>query len=679
MKTFGRSPGHWLASATGVVLATALIACAVSLGVALRLYGSVSPMPTTAAPDYGRGPADNFSPLRAEFIRSALGDVVPLPLSGGITDMVASPRPKGGAAPARLVDHHPLTNDDVAGAKEIPAIPFTGRTNTRAASRESGEPSDCAVTGPTVWYRYTSPENRAIIANTFGSDHVVALGVFTGRPGGLLAVGCDTDAGGNALVAFTAAAAETYYLQATAPLGGGDLVLNVDPHGMTSLASRSSWGERGDGGNSRALSVSSDGRYVAFASTATNLAPGVDPTTCVARDPAFGFVTDGPCPQIYVHDRLRDSTELISKTSAGDPGNSTSWSPFLSADGRYVTYESAASNLDPGDIDGGLDLFVYDRASGVTERIPAVSSSPLEYVGENYGGLFHGSISDDGRYVAFNSPASDLVPGGRDTNGNDDVFVYDRQARTTERVSVSSSGGQLTGASRPTGDLYPSISSDGRYVTFITDAPSLVQGDTNGVLDMFIHDRTTHITERVSVSATGQEGNGTVWEPGYQLRRISADGRYVAFSSSASNLVPSDTNNDADVFVRDRVASTTIRVSVSSTGGQAIGATDPAVAYNPYYYSISGDGRYVAFDSSALGLTPSDTAKDWDVFVHDVVTRTTTLVTISPAGDGTAGEGACISPDGRAVAYLSGRMGDRTGGGFEYGKNDVLVFESSRA
>jgi len=246
------------------------------------------------------------------------------------------------------------------------------------------------------------------------------------------------------------------------------------------------------------------------------------------------------------------------------------------------------------------------------------------------------SLSSDGRCVAFESYATDLVPG--DTNGQRDVFVHDRDAdgngifdeagpgktRTT-RVSVKSDGSQATGG--PSDD--PSISSDGRYVAFHSEATNLVAGDTNSKPDVFVHDRDADgngifdeagpgkiRTTRVSVRSNGTQVSGNCKEPS-----ISADGRYVAFHSDVTDLVPGDTNTTWDVFVHDRDpdgdgifdeagAIRTTRVSVQSDGTQGTGGDSESA-------SISPDGRYVAFHSWSTDLVPGDTNSQRDIFVHD--------------------------------------------------------------
>jgi Tol biopolymer transport system component len=342
---------------------------------------------------------------------------------------------------------------------------------------------------------------------------------------------------------------------------------------VTERVSVSSAGEEGNG-VSWSPSITADGRYVAFMSHASNLVPGDTNAT----------------PDAFVHDRLTGTTERVSVSSAGEEGNGASWVPSLSADGRYVAFPSAASNLVPGDTNATSDIFVHDRLTGTTERV-SVSSAGEEGNGDSG----WPSISADGRYVAFGSDASNLVPG--DTNATPDIFVHDRLTGTTERVSVSSAGEEGNG-----GNWWPSISADGRYVAFLSDASNLVPGDTNGY-DIFVHDRLTGTTERVSVSSAGEEGNGGNWWPS-----ISADGRYVAFLSDASNLVPGDTNGYKDVFVHDRLTGTTERVSVSSAGEEGNGVSG--------YPSISADGRHVVFESDASNLVPGDTNAWTDIFVR---------------------------------------------------------------
>ncbi|MDO5648693.1 MAG: hypothetical protein Q4G20_12240, partial [Paracoccus sp. (in: a-proteobacteria)] len=361
-------------------------------------------------------------------------------------------------------------------------------------------------------------------------------------------------------------------------------------------------------------SISADGRFVTFYSEAGNLVPG---DTNWRHD-------------IFVHDRQTGVTERVSVSSSGEQGDWSSFMPSISADGRFVTFWSDATNLVPGDTNWRHDIFVHDRQTGVTERV-SVSSSGEQGNRHSY----NPSISADGRFVTFRSYATNLVPG--DTNERDDVFVHDRQTGVTERVSVSSSGEQGGEWSST-----PSISADGRFVTFYSDATNLVPGDTNGRHDIFVHDRQTGVTERVSVSSSGEQGDGYSYYPS-----ISADGRFVAFKSDATNLVPGDTNGRGDIFVHDRQTGQTERVSVSSSGEQG--------NYESSAPSISADGRFVTFRSSATNLVPGDTNRSGDIFVHDRQTGQTERVSVSSSGEQGGGYYGypSISADGRFVTFYS--------------------------
>ncbi len=292
---------------------------------------------------------------------------------------------------------------------------------------------------------------------------------------------------------------------------------------------------------------------------------------------------------------LAATTERVSVSSAEAEGNYRSNWSSVSADGRYVAFSSLADNLVAGDTNGVVDVFVRDRVTGITDRVSVSGAGEQGNDWSNWP-----SISADGRYVAFMSTANNLVAG--DTNGSWDVFVRDRVSGETERVSVSSAEVEANGGSGGAVNLL-AISADGRYVAFLSEATNLVAGDTNGSNDVFVRDRVSGETERVNVSSAGAEANGP---SGYSV--ISADGRYVAFMSDATNLVPGDTNGRADVFVRDRMAGETQRVSVSSAGVEADGRSDEN--------SISADGRYVAFGSRASNLVPGDTNGTRDIFVR---------------------------------------------------------------
>ena len=388
------------------------------------------------------------------------------------------------------------------------------------------------------------------------------------------------------------------------------------PLGITERVSVGSLGIQGDG-QSYAPSLSADGRYVAFVSDATNL---------VASD------TNGQS-DVFCYDRQTGQTTRMSLSSSGEQASGHSYWSAISGSGRYVAFESGASNLVGDDTNDAWDVFMRDRDAGETMRINVDSSG-----GQVSGGASRPAISADGRYVAFESMSLDLVAG--DTNNDADVFVRDRHAGVTTRVSVDSSGAQGNGASAK-----PAISADGRHVVFQSSASNLVPGDTNDSDDVFCHDRQTGDTARISVDSSSNQANGGSYAPS-----ISADGRYVAFFSEASNLVQGDTNGVADVFVHDLVTGETSRASTSSGHIQGNGPSNRPC--------ISGDGRYVAFWSAASTLVSGDTNGFADVFVHDRQTGDTTLVSLGlggfPAAGGTYGSSwPAISADGRYVAFVS--------------------------
>jgi Tol biopolymer transport system component len=327
-------------------------------------------------------------------------------------------------------------------------------------------------------------------------------------------------------------------------------------------------------GDSAGAVISADGRYVAFYSYATNLVSG-----------DTNSVSD-----IFVRDRVLGTTVRVSRSTGGTQGNGVSSRPSISADGRYIAFESKATNLVSGDTNALADIFVHDLIGGTTSRVSIGDD-------EAQAGLASRkpAISADGRYVAFTSEAANLVSG--DTNGKTDVFVRDRVAGTTERVSVATGGTQADGRSDGA-----SISATGRFVAFESDAPDLVAGDTFGYMDVFVRDRAAGTTERVSVSTSeAQANNYSYW------CAISANGRYITFQSVATNLAWEDTNGNWDVFLRDRETGATTMLSVATDWTQGNGpSASPA---------ISADGRCVAFASTANNLTPGDANAVADVFL----------------------------------------------------------------
>jgi Tol biopolymer transport system component len=358
-------------------------------------------------------------------------------------------------------------------------------------------------------------------------------------------------------------------------------------------------------------SISSDGRYVSFMTLANNLVPG-----------------DTAWVDVFLHDRHSGETSNLNVGYLGDPGNGHSYtggafgnasSCSFSADNRYVVFVSQASNLVPADTNGVVDVFVRDLQAGVTTRVGVGA---------------HAVISADGRYVALSSLAN-LVP--EDTNGTEDVFVYDRTTSETTRVSVTSSGLQTFQRS-----YMPAISADGRYVAFISEGQFLVPNDTNLTVDVFLHDRQTAITTRVSVDSSGAQGENGGYRP-----QISASGRYIVFTTGSPNLTPDGPLNSAHIVVHDRITGSTTLVSRAGDGTPANSSCD--------YASISPDGRFVAFASNGSNLVPGDTNSKTDAFVRDLWLETTVLASV--ASNGAQGNHEStphgLSADGRYVVFDS--------------------------
>lgn len=361
--------------------------------------------------------------------------------------------------------------------------------------------------------------------------------------------------------------------------------------------------------------TSADGRYVAFHSTAPDLVPN---DTNAAGD-------------VFVKDTNTGAVNRVSITSAGAEANGGSRYPSISSDGRYVAFMSDATNLAPNDTNGCEDIYLRDIASGVTERI-SVAGDEHEAIG---GDSRFPAISADGQYVAFQSQAANLTPG--DANGRWDVFLRDRSSGSTSAISVTGGGGQGSGHS-----ARPSISADGRYIVFHSWA-RLAPGDNNNDADVYVHDRLAGSTTAVTSGYNGNSANGDSLFP-----KISADGSSVAYHSMANNLVANDTNGARDTFVTALTTSTgTSRVSVSTAGAEPNGTTG--------YASISSDGRYVAYHGTATNLVAADTNAIQDVFVRDRWAGTTLRVSATGAGadaNGLSGS-AAISADGAWITYHS--------------------------
>lgn len=410
----------------------------------------------------------------------------------------------------------------------------------------------------------------------------------------------------------------------------------------TVRASVATGGGQSDG-DSTAPALSGDGRYVVFVSAARNLVPPVD---------TLGFLN------VYRHDLLTGITELVSIGDGGAVADGDSLGPSISGDGSLVAFHSAATNLLPvADTLANEDIFLRDLVNGTTVRVSVNTTG-----GEPDLPSLNPVLSDDGQFVAFESDATDLIVG--DTNGLTDVYRRALPAGPVVRVSVSETGAEVSAGF--VGGSQPSISADGSVVAFVSDCADMVAGKGTLFNDIFVRDFNAvapFLTERVSIGTVpGPDPVGDSDSPS-----ISADGRFVAFSSDAMNIVTPDTNLNADIFVYDRQNPGTVRVSVNTAGAQANQNSEEPV--------ISGDGRSVVFRSSAGNLVTGDSNGAADVFLRDLARGTTTLLSISTLGGQTSPLDSvadlAISRDGRYAAFWS--SSDLLVNGDTNGLNDIFV------
>ncbi|MCB8975845.1 MAG: PD40 domain-containing protein [Ardenticatenaceae bacterium] len=350
--------------------------------------------------------------------------------------------------------------------------------------------------------------------------------------------------------------------------------------------------------------ISGNGRYVAFSSFSNDLVPD---DTNVAQD-------------IFLHDRQTGVTSVVSVDSSGNPANGNSYYPSISANGRFIAFESQATNLISDDTNGFKDVYVHDTQTGQTVRVSMTHDGQQS----NHDSFItiNRAISDDGRFVSFDSYASNLVP--NDTNSVRDAFVHDRDAdndgifdepgaTTTVRVSVATDGTEGNGHLAES--YQPALAGNGRFVTFYSYATNLVADDTNLTLDVFVRDRDTDadgifdepgavLTERVSVSSSGGQSNG-----GSGWGSMTADGRFVTFYSYATNLISGVNGAQQQIFLHDRQTGETIRLSETSSGDNPNNNSNGSM--------IAADGNVVAFTSLASNLVDGDTNGTYDVFLYD--------------------------------------------------------------
>jgi len=347
---------------------------------------------------------------------------------------------------------------------------------------------------------------------------------------------------------------------------------------------------------------------------------------------------------IFLKDMQTGALQKISSGVAGQESNGGSYAASISGNGRYVIFESDASNLVAADTNGATDVFVKDLQTGVLQRI-STSASGVQGDGTS----FDFSASADGRYVAFTSSSSNLTAG--DTNAASDVFVKDVLTGAIQRVSSNSLGQVANGDS---GSAHAAlITPDGRYVIFDSQASNLVAGDTNGKSDIFRKDLQTGQVQLVSNTSTGVQGND---DSGlYYALSASSDGRYIAFESRATNLVPGGLNLDVDgqqidgIYLKDMQTGAVRCVSTDINGGLADGTS-----YAPV---LSADGRYLAFKSRAQNLVSGNGSDDGqsNIFIKDLQTGEVRCLSVDLLGQHGAGARSVVSmtPDGSSIVFES--------------------------
>lgn len=422
--------------------------------------------------------------------------------------------------------------------------------------------------------------------------------------------------------------------------------------GTTTMVSVNSAESNGGNNNSGGATISSDGRFVAFVSLATNLVAVADANgtnfDVFIRDLAAGttrlvsinvlgnatasegsifpvinadgrfvafesFAVDlSNTPDrigsndVFVRDMTAGVTVQASVSTTGASADANSTEPVLSADGRTIAFQTSA-NLAPNDSNNRDDIYVRNLTAGTTTLVSATAGGAP---GNSFGS-FNPSISADGRFVAFASFASDLVNNVNITPGyGENVFVRDLQANSTVLASVNSAG---TDGGDGASDA-PVISADGRVVVFQSTAPNLSNiSDGNGMSDVFARDLQVNTTRLVSVNQSGaSSGNHFSGDP-----NISADGSVITFNSLATDLVNvADNNRDYDVFVRNLTTEATRLASINSAGTAA--GNGKSGNYRPFYPAISANGQVIAFDSSARDLTNNDNNATFDVFAFQL-------------------------------------------------------------
>ena len=618
--------------------------------------------------------ASGFSRLSLGFIADMLGLDGPEPVAGRVTtEGPANARvaattglPDAGdptvASPTRLTEvDHPFTNDDVDSAYKVASLPFRARTDTSQGTRGPQEPSDCFPAGGTAWYRYQPARDEALFSDTFGTTRATALAVYARSSSGALElIGCDSNALGNAQVGFSAQAGTNYYFQVTSMVRGGPTIFELAAVGRTTVATLPPSGGQPDGAAFDHPGISADGRYVVFSSYARNLS---------RRSPQCG---SSSCASMYLRDRVTERTFLIASVPLPKAQGGVAFLfPSISPDGRYVGF-AAFSGAPLSDFEGypgppeadrpAWNVYVYDR---VTDRIRLVSRNsrgePSQRDPIRAKGSSGPSFSTDGRYVSFTSDGVNM--GAPLEPGEANVYRRDRVTGKTRLVSTDARGRANRADNCAKGGR--NISGDGRYVVYRSTyrgtygggvEPGATQRGFDGLTThVYLWDARTGRSRLVSKLPAGTQPRGSY------CPSISLDGSRVGLVS-LDPLVPEDTNEMPDVYAYEVATGRMQRISVTSAGrqthdpnyeGRETGSLKRAV-------NLSADGRFAVFDSAAPDLAPSAVGstrhapETTRVFLHDIVTGATRLVSVSSTGEPLAGKSSTpyISADGSAVAFM---------------------------
>ena len=622
--------------------------------------------------------ATSFASLSVGFISQMLGLEPPVVLADrsdeGLDDALDAAAASSGtttpgeiAARVRTVPpptvppptdvEHEFTNDDVDSAYTVSSLPFRGRTDTSDGTRSPEDPSDCFPVADTAWYRYLPKTDVALLSDTFGTSRPTALGVYARTDsGGFALIGCDRNALGNAQVGFPAQAGTTYYFQVTSMAQGGPTVFGLAAVGRTTVESVGPAGAPADGPAIDRADISADSRYVAFTSFARNL---------TSSPPDCGAVY---CRTLYVKDRVTQQTEVISShvSTTGDSGGLEypTLFPSLSPDGRYVgfaappapPYGNPGGSSAPPETLGPLDMvsYLYDRVAQRVELVARNSrGEPARRAPTARGDRprlvsLGPSVSSGGRYVVFNSNADNMP--GQINEAQFNVYRRDLVKGKTRLVSTTPWGDP--NYSHNCAVTGRNISGDGRYAVYY----STYHPRGGGPHLVYLWDARTGKSRLVSKVPRGEQAQGSY------CPSISLDGSRVGLVSK-DPLVPEDTNGLPDVYVYDVATKRIRRISVTSDGKQT---HDPNYEGREFGFlrrsvNLSADGRFAVFDSSAPDLAPSAVGstrhppETTRVFVHDMLTGATVLVSVSSTGEPLGGDSHMpyISADGSTVVFMN--------------------------